>query len=246
MRIKNTCLLLLFSLLCLGVRAQKEVSHQSLYWLRYYNQLSINKKWALHNEIENRRFLENNRQHHFIAHTRLYYKILRNTDVALGLTYSRQSPQDANATSTLVVPEIRPNQEINLNNILAKRLTLQHRIRIDERFIRKNNGIQLLDGYDFNFRFRYRLQANYRLSSDSANNKTTFKVANEIMLNAGKNIVYNQFDQNRIYIGCEQEVNKKISLELGYLHWYQQRAKQNQFFDRDIIRLTVLHKLKWR
>jgi hypothetical protein len=242
-RIKNTCLLLLFSLLCLGVRAQKDVSHQSLYWLRYYNQLRINEKWAWHNEIEDRRFFINNQQHHLIAHTRLYYKILSNTDIAFGLTYSRQSPQFINAIATLIVPEIRPNQEIDVSNTLAKRLILQHRLRIDERFMRKNNGEELLDGYDFNFRFRYRLQVNYRLSSDSAKNKTTFKVSNEIMLNTGKNIVYNQFDQNRIYAGCEQELNKKISVELGYLHWYQQRAVENQFFDREILRLAIFHKL---
>ncbi|MBC7745450.1 MAG: DUF2490 domain-containing protein, partial [Flavobacterium sp.] len=144
----------------------------------------------------------------------------------------------------LVVPEKRLVQEINLSNPLSNRFTLQQRFRIDERFIRKNNGSDLLDGYAFNFRFRYKLQANYKINKEEAKNVTTLKFSDELMINAGSGIIYNQFDQNRIYAGLEQGIIKNISAELGYLHWFQQRATDNQFFDRDIIRLTLHHKIK--
>ena len=160
------------------------------------------------------------------------------------MTYSLQSPQDPNATINVVVPEKRIVQEFNLSNSLSKRLTFQQRLRIDERFIHKNNGKELLDGYDFNFRFRYRLQASYRVNKLEAPKATILKLSNELMVNAGKNIIYNQFDQNRLYVGIEQGFGKGISAELGYLHWYQQRASGNQFFDRDIIRFTLNHKIK--
>jgi hypothetical protein len=62
------------------------------------------------------------------------------------------------------------------------------------------------------------------------------------MVNQGKHIVINQFDQNRIYLGIERGFYKGLSVELGYLHWYQQRPSVNQFFERNIIRLTVNHK----
>jgi hypothetical protein len=234
----------LFLLFSLGLTAQKTVTNQSLYWLRYYNQLTLNSKLVWHNEIEDRRFFDNNRQHHLIIHSRLHYKFLPNADAAIGFTYSLQSPQDPNATINIVVPEKRIVQEFNLSNPLSKRLTFQQRFRIDERFIHKNNGKELSEGYDFNFRFRYRLQASYILSKAEAKNTTTLKIADELMVNAGKTIIYNQFDQNRIYIGIEQGFGKGVSAELGYLHWYQQRASGNQFFDRDIIRFTLNHKIK--
>jgi Protein of unknown function (DUF2490) len=245
MRTKKTYLLPIFYLLCFGLYAQtKQVTNQSLYWLRYYNQLSINKKWTWHNEFEDRRFFENNQQQQFIVHSRLHYKIFQNADVAFGLTYSLQSPQDPNSTSDLVVPEIRPVQEINFSNPITQRLTIQHRLRIDERFIHKNDSKVLLEGYDFNFRFRYRFQASYKLSKGESTTPTILKVADELMINAGEKIVYNQFDQNRTYVGIEQGLSKNIAIELGYLHWYQQRASGYQFFDRDIIRLTIYHKIK--
>ena len=229
-----------------GAKAQKTVTHQSLYWLRYYNQFDIHKNWTWHNEIDDRRFFENNKQHHLIMHSRLHYKIYKNADIAFGLTYSLQSPQEPNSNTDLVVPELRPVQEINLSNPLGKRFTLHQRLRIEERFLHKNNGMDLLEGYAFNFRFRYRLQASYKINKKETNNPTTLKVADELMINAGRKIIYNQFDQNRIYAGLEQGINKNISIELGYLHWYQQRATGNQFFERDIIRFTLYHKIKFQ
>ena len=227
-----------------GAKAQKSVINQSLYWLRYYNQFAINKNWTWHNEIDDRRFFKNNKQHHLIVHSRLHYKIYKNADLAFGLTYSLQSPQEPNSNTDLVVPELRPVQEINLSYPLGNRFTLQQRLRIEERFLHKNNGIALLEGYAFNFRFRYRLQGSYKINKEEATNPTILKVANELMINAGSKIIYNQFDQNRIYAGLEKGINKNISIELGYLHWYQQRATGNQFFERDIIRFTLYHKIK--
>jgi hypothetical protein len=245
MRKRKILFLGLLVLLNYGIKAQtKQVTNQGLYWMRYYNQLSLNEKWTWHNEIEERRFFENNQHHHLIMHTRLHYKFFKNADVAFGLTYSLQSPQDPNAKIDLIVPELRPVQELNFTQPITKRLTFQQRLRIDERFIHSNNGKELTDGYDFNFRFRYRLQLSYKLNQEDTKLSSTLKLSDELMLNAGKNILYNQFDQNRLYVGLEQGLNKNFSVELGYLYWYQQRASGNQFFDRDIVRLTVFHKVK--
>jgi hypothetical protein len=242
MTIKSICLIL-FCALWNEAAAQKIITYQSLYWLRYYNQLILNDKWVWHNEMEDRRFLETNRQHHTILHSRLHYKFFQNADIGIGATYSLQSPQNPYATTTLVVPEKRLVQELNLNNPMSKKFSLQQRLRIDERWIRKNDGKILYDGYDFNVRVRFRLQANYLISKSDAKNKTTLKMSDELMINVGNNIIYNLFDQNRIYLGMEQSFSKTISAELGYLYWFQQRSTGNQFFDRDIIRFTLLHRI---
>jgi Protein of unknown function (DUF2490) len=222
----------------------KQTTHQGLYWTRYYNQLIFNVKFTWHNEIDNRTFFEKNKHHQLIAHTRLHYKLSKNKDLALGLAYALQNPHDPNSVSTLVVPEIRPYQEFNYSSPVKAKLSIQQRFRIDERFVRKNNGKELSADYNFNFRFRYRFQITYKVSKPEKTKPTILKFAEEIMVNAGGNILYNQFDQNRLYFAVEQVFNKKISLELGYLKWYQQRSSGYQFFDRDILRLTLYHKIK--
>jgi Protein of unknown function (DUF2490) len=70
------------------------------------------------------------------------------------------------------------------------------------------------------------------------------KIAEEIMVNAGEHIVYNSFDQNRIYFALEKGLAKGFSAELGYLYWFQQRSSGNQYFERDIMRFTLYHKIK--
>lgn len=244
MTAKTFSFLLLFLLSSITAVSQKNITNQSLYWLRYYNQLSINKKLTWHNEIDDRRFFDANKQHHLIMHSRLHYKFFQNVDAALGMTYSLQSPQDPASTSELVIPELRPVQEINIVNPVTKKFSLQHRFRIEERFIHKNDGKTLLDGYDFNFRFRYRLQVNYMLTKIEANHPLTLKIAEEIMVNTGEHIVYNSFDQNRIYFALEKSLAKGFSAELGYLYWFQQRSSGNQYFERDIMRFTLYHKIK--
>lgn len=219
-----------------------ETTHQNLYWARYYNQITINEKWSWHNEIDKRVFFENNRHHHLIMHTHWHYKIAPIAELGFGVTYSRQSPHDPDAISTLVVPEIRPFQEINLTQKLNNKLSLSQRFRIDERFIHKNNSKVLLDGYDFNFRFRYRLQFSLMLGKQTERIKI-LKLSDELMLSAGKHILYNRFDQNRIYTGFELGINKHFSAELGYLYWFQQRSTGYQFFERNVARLTIYHRI---
>ncbi len=224
--------------------AQKNVLNQNLYWLRYYNQLSINKKITWHNEIDDRRFFEKSRQQQLIIHSRLHYKFIENFDTALGLSYSSQSPQDPHSISGLTIPEFRPVQEISYSSFFSSRFNLQQRLRVDERFIKKNNGINLLEGYDFHIRFRYRIQVIYNIHEIAEKVSLAAKISNEIMINSGRKFSANRFDQNRIYTGLELGPVKNLSAELGYLHLSQQRAMNNQFYERDIIRLTIYHKIK--
>lgn len=232
----------IFSLVQIALFGQtKQVTPQNLYWLRYTNQIALGSKFVLQNEFEERRFFAHNRHHHFIIHSRLHYKFSK-FEAAAGLTYSRQSPQNPEPISRLVIPEIRPVQEMSFQTNFSKILSLQNRWRIEERFIHRNDGIQLKDGYDFNMRIRYRIQAAIKVVIFSKNAPSQIKITNEIMLNAGKRILYNQFDQNRFSIAFDQTINPHLSMELGYIHWYQQRQSGNQFYKREIGRFTISQK----
>lgn len=240
----NTLKILLFCSISCQLFAQKTVIRNDFYWLRYNNVLTLNQKLFWVNEFEERRFFVNNNHHNFTAHSHLHYRYLPNAEITQGVTFSLQSPQDPESKSTLRVPEIRPFQETVYSTALNTKLNMVQRLRIDNRFVRKNNGLVLLDGYDFNLRFRYRLQAVYRPSKPENKHPLTFKVGNEIMLNAGKRIVYNQFDQNRIDTSVEYAFNKNFAFELGYIHWYQQRSVGNLFYSRNVLRMTLFHRIK--
>jgi hypothetical protein len=223
-----------------SVVSQSNVTHQNLFWMRAMVQTNLNKKLFLVTEIDNRRFYEGNTQHHTIQHNHLHFRVNPNLDIAWGQTFSWQDPQFPDATVKLTVPEIRPFQELNAVQRINEKIVFSTRVRIDERFIRKNDGVQLLDGYNFNMRYRLRFQYQYFLGNKQDAN---LKISNELMVNSGKNV--NFFDQNRLYIAYEHNFTKKFSAELGYLRWYQQRAQFDTYFQRDIVRLTLLKKLNF-
>ena len=64
-------------------------------------------------------------------------------------------------------------------------------------------------------------------------------VGNEIMINAGNIITYNYFDQNRLYIGFNYEVNKKLSLQLQYMHVWQLGSNGNTLNSNEVIRFNI-------
>ena len=68
-------------------------------------------------------------------------------------------------------------------------------------------------------------------------------INDEIMFNAGKNIIYNTFDQNRIYSALQVGFNDNLAIELGYLKSFQQRVNGIDYFNRNIIRLSIFHKI---
>jgi hypothetical protein len=244
MKLNFSILFAFCSTFLFGQTPSPNITHQNFYAIRYLNQLSFNPKWYWANEAEIRYFMENNRLNNLIMHTHLHHRITSTLDIALGLSYSLQNPQFPDAVSTLTVPEIRPFQEITNNQVLGKRVSLSHRLRFEERFVSKNDGNVILDGYNFNYRVRYRPQLNINLSKTDSKTPVNLRIADEIMLNFGGEILYNHFDQNRVIVSFEKTLSKNFSLDFNYSHWFQQRSSGKDFFDRNVFRFSVLHRIK--
>ena len=63
------------------------------------------------------------------------------------------------------------------------------------------------------------------------------------MVNVGRKIVKNTFDQNRIYGALNYSFKPSFSIELGYMNWYQQRSNGVDFYNRNIFRLSLFHQI---
>ncbi|MHC2990361.1 hypothetical protein OB13_01705 [Pontibacter sp. HJ8] len=182
------------------------------------------------------------RQHQFALRTHLNYRLGENWDASAGFTYFLQSPHDPQATNKLVIPELRPHVQFDYRQPIG-RLLITHRYRAEKRFFRNTANEELAKGYNTNYRFRYRLGFEYRLT-DINEKPLKLKVSNELHINTGKRITYNRFDQNRIYLGLNYAVLKRVSVEAGYLNWYQQRTAGDQFYNRHILNFALSHKIE--
>lgn len=242
----NRAFLLLFLLLTNLAMAQapKKIDHQSILWTRYYNQLLLSEKWSLHSEIDNRVFTKPIQQNVYVLRVQGRYRINSHLETGAGFAHFSVTTQIPEINPDFRIPEYRGQQDFTWR-ISSKKIVLNQRFQVEERFIHNANAAGLLPGSTFSWRFRYRLQADYTFWKKE-NQAVKAILSDEIMFNAGKSNRKNTFDQNRIYAAIHFQASNHFSYELGYLNSYQRRASGVDFVDRDIVRLSIFHRLNWK
>ena len=244
MRLSHFFLLLFLGTLFTYAQNVKNTDHQNIIWTRYYNQLFFNEKWSLHTELDNRVFVKPFQENVFVARIQGRYKINEHLETGVGFAYFSVDTQIPEVNPAFNTPEYRGQQDLSWKETAGK-ITINQRFQAEERFTQKANKEMLLPGTLFSWRFRYRLQADFIFWKK---NKQLLKavLSDEVMFNIGKNNPKNTFDQNRIYAAIQYGLNPNIALELGYLNSYQRRASGVVFFNSEIIRLSVFHRLHWK
>lgn len=243
--LKSVITFLLLLILVISGQAQKLTTHQQLIWYAYYNTLEINEKWSVRADFQERHFINPYRQHHILMRALLIRSFGANWQGGPGFCYALQSPQDPHSTSNLVVPELRPFLEF-VHKQPVGAITFLHRYNFEARYFHNSEGEELKAGYSFgSIRVRYRLGIDLSLFQ-SRNDKNIIKarISDELLVNIGNGITYNFFDHNRLYFALQYEPVPAISFELGYLNWFQQRNSGYEYFDRDIFRFAINHKMK--
>lgn len=241
----------LFILLCIFysslnlAQESKVINNQQIIWYTYNLNINLSAKWSVVTDIQERQFVNPTAQHLWAIRTNFKRDLGNQWDFGLGgmLFFQRSNTPEVSALPT--IPELRPHVEFNNKQKIWKG-TLSHRYRFESRFFQNVNENELTKGLAFrNFRFRYLIGYMLPLVNKKESNDAVLfvKLQDEIMLNFGNKIVTNIYDQNRIYIGFNYIVSKKTAFETGYLNSFQQQAKAGNFYDRNIMRLTLFHKI---
>ena len=190
----------------------QEIHTQSLYWLRYQNQLIFSPKIQWTNEFDNRRFFEPDVENQFIMHSRLHYRTGR-WDFASGLTYSIAYAAIPEKGFKEGIDEIRPVIEASYE-IPVKKIFIANRVRIDNRFFQEDPDQSVFEESFYVMRFRYRFQVRIPVVKNGDDVTTLgLRFADEIMFNNKENT----YDQIRVYATSEFYLSKNFSLELGYV-----------------------------
>jgi len=150
-----------------------------------------------------------------------------------GAAYGRVYP---NPNGKVARPEWRPWQEIGRKWLIGIHHTLYPRVRFEQRFIREYAGSELADDFTLTYRLRLRTDYNYLIRSDSGEQKWSLIAGEEIMFNQ-KPDGFSGFDQNRVWGGIAYKFAPSNSVNLLYMHVWQQR--NHSLFDQfHVIRIT--------
>ena len=230
------CVVLFFSITTSA--QQKNVETQNLLWTRYLLKFKVSEKWTPFFDVEERMYMFPFRQHHFLPSVGANYKLDQNFSLTASMMYFELTlPQDPNADFKEIFRELRPQASINFSYDINERWSFLSRFKVEWRYIKR----PFQSDYVFrNYRFRMRMGLNYQISR-----KWNVKFLEEVLFNAGSNIVRNVFDQNRLSAGINYNINANLSLETGYLYWFQQQFTGDDFFSRNIVYFTLKQNLKF-
>ena len=182
-------------------------------WYMYFGNNKISKKLNFHNEIQYRNFDGIGDLEQLLIRTGIGYDLTENNNnILLGYGFILSKPY--------VKGEKTENIEHRLfQQFITKqkfgRVNLQHRYRLEERFLQD----------DFRMRFRYLLGFNVPVTSKEMLPKTLYISAyNEIFLHLDSPVL----DRNRVYGALGFVINKNMRIEAGYMNQIQENKNRGQ------------------
>lgn len=223
--------------------AQKSFETREQTWLGYFNQTRFSKRSGIWIDLHHRRtgsFIEDGALN--IARLGYTYYLTDQVRVTAGYAYAYRYPIEGNPG----LGEHRPWQQIQWFDKKAH-FNLMQWFRVEERYQPTVSGGEETGSYAFNWRFRYNFALTFPLKGHVVQAKTPFLFFNnEVHVNAGKRIVNNYFDQNRLFLGFGYQFSSHVNAHLGYMYVFQQRPAGNEYLNIHAIRLFLFHNIDLR
>ena len=245
--IKNVICFVVVMVLVLSLKAQNTKSTKKFnqLWFSYHNQTRLTEKWELSADVQLRTredFVDQFSQR--ILRLGLSWYLNSVTKFSVGYAYSTVYTTVVNKNITQ--PEHRPWQQFQWETKHGKAKLVQ-RVRLEERFRREIlHDTIVSNNYKFNFRIRYNIGYEIPLSKYGLVPKRFSLILNEdISINLGKEIVYNYFDQNRLFAGLKYQINRQHNLTVGYMNLFQQTAAGNKYIHINGVRFIYFQNFNW-
>ncbi|WP_375582733.1 DUF2490 domain-containing protein [Cyclobacterium xiamenense] len=224
---------------------EKEYNRQSGLWLGVYTKYKIGQKLFYYGEYHMRRrdrLVQNMAQ--IYLRFGLSYLINEKLEVTGGIvTPFYWAPEDLYTSQEQidkVINQFRFWQQFLFVQTMG-RVKIYHQIRTEQRWKR---DYLVGSPFELTHRMRYKITSYIPLNKPKLQDKTLFFSGyNEIFIQAGKSIVYNYFEDNRLFLGLGYVINEKFQLQAGYMKSIQQRERGFDLNNRDIIRFSIYHNL---
>jgi len=141
-------------------------------------------------------------------------------------------------------PEHRPWGQTTLSHQFNS-IRFFHRLRYEARFRGLIVDDYLQNEFNFNYRFRYLLQARYYFKNQEKG-KLYLMASDEILFNAGQEIKNNfRLDQNRISLGIGYQI-KKMTFQIAYMNQLVESNTNFTFRMNHNLQILVFHNFDLR
>ena len=185
-------------------------------WFIYFGNQKINDRWNWWNEIQYRNYNFAGDLEQLLLRTVIGFNLSENNNnILLGYAFIHSEPYVSGTDDKLKTNENRIYQQFITRQQFG-RTYLQHRYRIEERFI----------GDDFKMRFRYLFSLNVPVNKKEMTTRAIYlSVYNELFLQPQSPV----FDRDRIYGAIGYVFNPNLRAEAGWMTQIYEDRHRGQF-----------------
>lgn len=232
-------LIFLFIFFVCVLHAQpKTIKTSNLVWLGDFSKITLNKNWSVYFDCGLRRTEWLNKWSQVLVRPGITYNLKENLSITTGFAWF------SHFSGSLARNELRGWQQLLWTENYG-RLKLSQRLRVEQRFNQAVENDRTTDVYKYNTRYRYQLSVQLPLNKGSIQDKTWYLVlSDEAMINSGREIVYNFFDQNRAAAGIGYKWNEKLNVSLSYMNDFIQRNQAGIFENNNVIVINFYHNFR--
>jgi Protein of unknown function (DUF2490) len=222
---------------------EKVYQHFEQFWFQYFNQTRLSEKWGLWFDMGYRtkdNFTEGTST--LLARIGAIYYLNKEVRLMGGYAFFNAYPLEASIE--IAQPEHRLWQQVLFQKEYPK-LTLTNAVRFEQRWRKKIlPPDRYSDEYNFNYRLRFGINLQYPLSPKKLEKgDLSLMAGNEVMLNLGKQIVYNFLDQNRIWAGFRYYFNTNNNLTVLYMNSFGQTPVPGLYRIFNTVRISYFHNI---
>jgi len=185
-------------------------------WMMYFGNQKLSDRWNWHNEIQYRNYNFAGDLEQLLLRTGIGYNLsANNNNLLLGYAYIHGEPYIAGTDEKTNVNEHRIFQQF-ISRQQFGRFYLQHRYRIEERFIEE----------DFKMRFRYFLGLNVPITKkEMVSHAIYLSLYNEIFIQPKSPV----FDRDRVYGAIGYVFSSNLKVEAGMMAQLLESSDRAQF-----------------
>jgi hypothetical protein len=226
-------LILLFPVLLLSQTVkEKEVNPQFQTWVSINSVTKFSEHWGIAADahIRTNDFFQDNN----FFFLRGGISFIPNSKFSFTSGYAHMWLAPKNPTWSTFSDENRIYQQVQMITKQGKVALLQ-RIRNEQRWQEIIVNDMETGNNKFSNRVRYLISATIPVFKKKT--APSLVISDELLVQFGKDIVYNTFDQNRLFIGIKQTINPKLSFDFGYMNVHQQKSTGYQYDMNHTLRL---------
>jgi hypothetical protein len=210
-------------------------------WYQYVGDHYFAPRWSLHTNAQYRRYQMIRKIQQYAGRIGLNYDLSPRVVLGAGYQHAYSYPYgDYPAADN--VPEHRLYQQLVLKGAEG-RVALTHRYRLEQRWVTHPGAA---DATHTN-RIRYQVKAVLPLAGKTvAANTPYLSASEEVMVNFGRQVARNVFDQNRAALALGYKFSSAAALEAGYLHQLAAQRNGRIFEYNHILNISYIYNLDLR